>query len=317
MTRILAVAASLGAVAFAYEPIKVVHSARPFSDGVALPVMDHGWLIFLDHNSPTMYVQRPDGTPAYWATIEVAGSVRPFLNDAAVDAQGRVAVAVAYRGGETGADGAIVLLDASGKQSATQSTGRYLPEHLCFDPDGTIWTAGWQRDLVKMDRDDEEDYGVIRRFNGKGEQTGAYVNRSTFPRPGLEPGTGHGGRWGIRWSRDRIGAYLMSGQTSERMVWLELDRSGKELGRWTLDGVHSNGLAFADGELYSDIERQMNETTWVNNLAKLDRTTGHWQVLAESLNRNVWGIVMDADGDSIVLAQEHGRTYEWVKPNPD
>jgi hypothetical protein len=317
MTRILAVAASFAAMALAHEPVKVVQSARPFSAGAALPVMDHGWLIFLDHDSPTIYVQRPDGTPAYWATIELAGGVRPSLNDAAVDAEGRAAVAVAYRVSNIGAGGAIVMLGASGKQTATHSTGRYLPEHLCFDPQGSVWTTGWQRDPVRMDSEDEQDYGVIRRFNARGEQTGAFVNRSTFPRPGLSPGISGGGRWGIRWSRDRVGAYLMSGLTSERMVWLELDRSGKELGRWTLDGVHSNGIAFADGELYSAIERRTNETTWVYNLVRLDRATGHWQVLAEFLNRNVWGIMMDADAEKIVLAQDHGRTYEWIKPDPE
>jgi sugar lactone lactonase YvrE len=276
--------------------------------------MDHGWLIFLDHNVSTMYVQRPDGTPAYTATVRVPSGARPSLMDAAIDAQGRAAVGIAYPGGESGFEGSIVLLDPSGNQTAIYSTGRYLPSHLCFDPDGAIWTAGWQRDLVKMDMEDEQDYAVIRRFNARGEQTGAFVKRSTFPFPGLQPGAPTGGRWGIRWSRDRIGAYVESGQTSERMVWLELDRSGKEVGRWTLDGEHANGLAFAGGELYSAVSVKKDETTWVSNLVKLDRATGHWQALSSSESPEGWGIVMDADGDQIVLAMDHGRTYQWVKP---
>jgi len=302
----------LAIVASATEASKVIHSARPFSSDLPLPVMDHGWLIFLEVevDLPSVYVQRPDGTPAYTATIQVPGASHT-LYDAAVDAQGHVAVAVAYRGGETGVQGAIILLDSSGKQDAVYATGRYLPHHLCFDSDQNIWTTGWQRDLVKLDMEDEQDYAVVRRFNAKVEQTGAFVNRSTFPRPAHTPGSAAVGRWGIRWSRDHIGAYLISG---ERRLWIELDRDGKELGRWTLDGEHNSGLAFADGELYSVVSRRRGETTWVSSLVKLDRATGHWQVLAESEEREGWGIVMDADGDKVVLAQDRGNTYRWVKP---
>lgn len=314
MTRVLAFGALLALVVVARDGSKVVQSSRPFTAGEPLPVMDHGWVVFLDRNSPIVSVQRADGTPAYTTTIQLPTGVVPTLSDAAVDPQGRAAVAIAYRGGETGVEGAILLLDTSGKQIALHSTGRYLPDHLCFDSDGAIWTAGWQRDLVKMDMEDEQDYAVIRRFNNKGEQTGSFVNRSTFPRPGLSPGSGIRGQWAIRWSRDRIGAHLMSGQTSERMVWLELDRSGKELGRWTLPKEHTNGLAFAGGELYSAIWRNPAQDTWISHLVKLDRTTGRWQSLATRDNREGWGIVMDAEGDSIILTEDHGKSYEWLKP---
>src|SRR5690349_16175225 len=110
MTRILLAVSFLAFVASATEPSKVVHSARPWSPDMPIPVMDHGWLMFLGFDEPTVYVQRPDGTPAYTATIQVAGGVRAALHDAAVDSRDRVAVAVTYPGGETGAEGAIVLL---------------------------------------------------------------------------------------------------------------------------------------------------------------------------------------------------------------
>src|SRR5690349_14395680 len=124
MPRIVAVAAFLAGIALAREPVKAVQSARPFEAGATLPVMDHGWLIALGRDSPTIYVQRPDGTPAYTATVRVPSGVRPSLMDAAVDAGGGVAVGIAYRGGETGVEGAIVLLDPSGNQTSIHSTGR-------------------------------------------------------------------------------------------------------------------------------------------------------------------------------------------------
>jgi len=54
--------------------------------------------------------------------------------DAALDTDGTVAVGAGNFYG-----GAIVLLDASGKQIRFTSTGRYMPARICFDQEHTIW----------------------------------------------------------------------------------------------------------------------------------------------------------------------------------
>ncbi len=87
-------------------------------------------------------------------------------------------------------------------------------------------------------------------------------------------------RWGIRSSGDKIGAWLFSGRTSERMAWLELDKSGKETGCWMLQSRHTDGIAFAAGVLYSvtrSYDSTNRQTVWTMNT--FDRTIATWKAL--------------------------------------
>lgn len=306
-------------MAFAIESVRTVNSARPFASSSRLPVMSQGHLFFIEQ-SPVIPVYAPSGQPAF--TIELKSPSRPAAipADAAMSGRGQTAVSFAYTDDTLGYQGAIAIFDNTGKQSSLITTGRFMPMHLCFGADSaTIWAAGWQRDAVKRDSEDEQDYMIVRRWNGQGELTGSYVKRSSFPL-GLSPGGGFGGRWGIRAARGRVGMQLMSGETSERMVWLELDDNGEELGRWTLPAEHTDGMAFTGGQLYSVTStwnRDTSKAVWMLN--QLDRSTSKWNpvLTKEWIHPGVpgsFGILMDADDDKIVLARENGSILEWMKP---
>lgn len=317
MVRWLIASFACVSIAWGVDSVRIVHSGRPFAPETVLPVMNRGYLFFINRSSPELDVYAPTGQLAFATTIQGPSGAIPNLTDAAIDDQGRVAVAIVYSGAKA-VEGGIVLLDAAGKQTGLISTGRYMPSHLCFGPGAAIWTRGWQRDAIKTDREDRQDYFIIRRFSVQGQETGAFVKRSSFP-PGLSPGDPWGGLWGIRAAGDRIGAFMYSGNTSERLVWLELDSSGNEQGRWTLPPGSTVGRAFTKKALYAvnqKSDREKRVTVW--ELDALDKDTSAWKPVSKveyswDHLRNC-GMLMDADGEELVLAKEGGAILEWIQP---
>jgi hypothetical protein len=281
--------------------------------------MDRGYLFFLTGNSPELDVYTPDGQLAFATTIQGPNGTAPSLFESAINDHGTVAVAVAYKDAGRKTNGAILLLDGAGKQTGLISTGRYMPTHLCFGPDAQIWTTGWQRDAEKAEREDRQDYSIVRRFDvTTKQQTSGFVPRSSFP-PGLAPGSPFGGRWMIRAAGDRVGMLLMSGQNSRRLVWLELDSAGVEVGRWTLPATHTDGVAFSSRGLYAvtrTLNKEQRSTVW--QLNQLDKTTSAWKSVAKTEyswdQKTDYGNLLGADGDQLVLAKDLGATLEWVKP---
>jgi hypothetical protein len=105
------------------------------------------------------------------------------------------------------------------------------------------------------------------------------------------------------------------------MVWLELDDSGKELGRWTLPAEHTDGMAFRGDQLYSVTSTwNRGERTNVWMLNQLDRTTSKWHpVVTKEWTEpggapGMFGVLIDADGDNLVMARQSGSVLEWIKP---
>ena len=175
-----------------------------------------------------------------------------------------------------------------------------------------------QRDAVKTDHEDRQDYLIIRRFNMQGRETGAFVMRSSFP-PGLSPGGPWGGLWGIRAAGDRIGAFMYSGKNGQPLVWLELDSSGNEQGRWTLPAGSTGGRAFTKKALYAvKLKSDQEKRVAVWELDALDKDTSAWKPVSKVEyswdNLRDGGMLMDADGEELVLAKEGGAILEWIKP---
>jgi hypothetical protein len=310
---------SLATPSFALDVVRTVQMGRPLTPNAVMPVVSRGYVLYMEISSPVLSVYRPSGEPAFTVDLKSPFALPPQVEDAAVDDRGRVAVALALPDNSGSAEGGIAVLDPSGVQKSLIRTGRYMPTHLTFDGAGAIWTDGWQRDAVKVHTEDSEDYAVIRRFDSAGNQTGAFVKRSSFPRPGLSPDCAiHG--WGMRAAGERVGAWLCSGQTSERRLWLELDRDGQELGRWTLPKNHNNGMAFTGEDLYtvlSSSDQERRRSVWM--LSKLDRATAEWTTIAagelswDDAQSKGFGILMDADGENLVFVRG-GSVLEWVKP---
>jgi hypothetical protein len=164
--RYAMLAAGCLTIAPAVESVRVVHGGRSFTASSRLPVMSRGYLFFIER-SPFISVYDSSGRPAF--TIELKSPTRSLVtpSDAAMSAHGQTAVSFVYTNDASEYQGAIAFFDNAGKQTSLIKTGRFTPAHLCFAPDGTIWAAGWQRDAVKRDYEDEQDYILFANGMGK------------------------------------------------------------------------------------------------------------------------------------------------------
>ena len=104
----------------------------------------------------------------------------------------------------------IELRDAFGNLLQSINTGRYIPEHLAFGEDHTIWSLGLQTDATKLVYPDRQDYMILRHYSREGKDMGAYLPRSLFP-AGLEPGSIGWQNRAITVTRDRVGVQVYSG----------------------------------------------------------------------------------------------------------
>ena len=89
----------------------------------------------------------------------------------------------------------------------------------------------------------------------------------------------------------------MSGDTSQKTEWVELDLTGKLTGRWRLDQfTEDTRVAFTtDGHVFvQNFDRKAN----MNRLYKLDRDSSVWQLVETSPS----GSLASADGDALVFS---------------
>jgi hypothetical protein len=220
----------------------------------------------------------------------------------AVDTDGTIAVAW---GRWDSPENGIELRDQYGNFVKGIATGRYLPVHIAFDEDHSIWTFGVQYDA---DRRPAPDAMTVRKYDkGSGQEIGAYFSRSLFS-PGLEPASM---RW--QWSgsmnvgKGRIGIWAVSGTVSNQTEWVELDLKGNVLGRWRVDRypVTARFAMTSDGGVFF----QMNEDQ--GRVYTLDRSSSSWKLVADAPTGRLEG----ADGNLLVFSDQnlgpvHLRWYE-------
>ena len=238
--RMLALGAALflGQSILAEPPLREAGYARL---GPIVPTFDRGY-VFQPLESPraAVMVQRPDGAVLFTTRVEVPGTTGVSVWNGAADSDGVLAVGAAYRTEGDRHGGGIAYFDHTGKQARFVDTSPYVPTHLSFGADHSLWTLGY---VWGWNRKAAGDYRIVRRYSAEGKETGAFLPRSVFP-PGLEPGMGPLGSWSLRVVHDRVGALLVYGDISKNKEWVELDLNGELLGRWKL-GKYT-GLAFTD-----------------------------------------------------------------------
>jgi hypothetical protein len=193
-----------------------------------------------------------------------------------------------------------VLFDRTGAQMRYVDTGLYLPTQVCFAPDHSIWTIGWQghEALGK-----NEDYFVLRNYSQDGGQLGAFLPRSSFEDE-PDPVGPMIGAWQLRTSNSRVGAIFFASsivglwQKSRSAVnWVETDLKGKETGRWNFAG--RSLLAFTQsGAIYGQ----------EHDVAVFDRATSSWRPVAGMPD----GHLLGADGDSLVFSLRGQNILRWV-----
>lgn len=272
------------------------------ADGI--PIFARGYLIYV-RNFSFLTVYGPDGFLKYDAELKAPPGKAVWVADVAIDSDGTAVAAVAYDGAPYGVAGAFVFLDAAGKQTGFASTNRYLPVGICLTEAHFIWSVGWQRGLDD-DREDRQSYMVFRKYARNGREVGAYVPRSSVPRP-------FGSHGGLRVANDRLGALvatLATNRTPPAWHWVELGFDGKLIGCWKLDrDHHSGGIAFtAQHGLYT-LEREEEEDDGpVWRLKVFDRSTSSWKPL-DAQDYNERRALVGADGNELVF---HGDSMAVI-----
>jgi hypothetical protein len=222
------------------SPREVEYQSMAACPGCASPLFDKGYFIQLKDNPgmpPDGYdLWAPDGSLSYHVEILAPDGTHGRLRDVAIDTDGAAIVAMSYGGyGGMGRikGGGISIVDPSGKQTQFIATDRWLPAHLCFGPDHSIWVSGTQfaplREGDHIDRSLSSGYQLVRKYSRDGKMIGEFLPRSTFP-PGLSPADAGS----IRAAENRIGVLVYPGDLANFPEWIELDLDGRLMGRWKL-----------------------------------------------------------------------------------
>jgi hypothetical protein len=275
----------------ANDPIREVESQATRGAHQLVPAFYQGYFYWVgrDGNQNSISIYAPDGHLAF-ALVSPNGPV----NGVAIDDDGTVAVAWGRWGSRKG--GGLDFRDRSGALMKTIETGRFLPRHLAFAEDHSLWSFGCQLDAVDPEQPDLQDHMTVRKYLPNGREAGAYLPRSVFP-AGLEPGEAS---WqtssSITVARDRIGLSAYSGQDSDASEWVEMDLSGNLLGRWRLDQFRTNTrIAFTkDNSLFV----QSRDSKGLAHLYMLDRASSTWRIVETSPKGRLEG----AHGDSLVFS---------------
>jgi len=293
----LLLAATLCNTAFAAESREVYYQGFLVPQSI-VPTFDKGYLLVYDFEKIDVYA--PDGSPLYSVSAEVPNAKTANIQNAAADVDGTMAGAVYYARGRT-RGGGIVLFDRFGKQTRFFDTGQYWPTQVCFAPDHTIWTLGWQGFEASREKDD---YFILRNYSQDGQELGAFLPRSSFePEPvPIGPKTG---LWQLRIVNGRIGALfygsspLGPGQKSRPMQWVEVDLKGKVLGRWEVGAELSPEAFTQSGALYTHSR---------DAVLMFDRSTKAWRRVAGTPP----GFLLGAQGDSLVFEVRGTSTLRWL-----
>jgi hypothetical protein len=277
----------------ANDPVREVTSQATRVGNQLVPAFYKGYIYWVGReggdNSVTIYA--PDGHLAF-AFVAQNGPV----DSIAIDTDGTVALA--WGGWASKKGGGIDFRDSSGTLKKTIQTAKYLPAHLVFGEDHSLWSFGCQLSADDLRQPDKPDYMMVRKYLPDGKEAGAYLPRSLFP-PGLVP------PGDVSWqksssitvTRDRVGLWAYSGGDGEHTEWVELDLNGNLLGRWRLDDQFSGDqkVAFTtDGHVFVQ--------TQAHRLYTLDRDSSAWRVVEGPPSGRLQG----ADGDLLVFWDSSG-----------
>lgn len=171
--------------------------------------------------------------------------------------------------------------------------------HLSFG-DRALWAFGWQGDAGREWGFAAKDYQTLRKYSLDGKEIGAYLPRSLFPSPGLQPGEERWQERRITVTSDRVGVEATSGDLGTQREWVELGLNGDVLGRWKLDPSDRPGsVALASDDQVYVPRLDSDAKSW--RVFRLNREKSTWEALSAP-NLELYG----ADGDKLVFADWAG-----------
>ncbi len=263
-------------------------ASAPAIVGQAMPGFYDGYLYSAEpRHMLTLFA--PDGHELFSLPIQGHGNGQVAVESVAVDTDGTLAIA--WR--DTPNAG-IDIRDLSGTLVRSIDTGQYVPAHLSFGADHSLWVLGYQRAAAQYP--DQPDYPIVRKYSSDGKETGAYLPRSLFP-AGIPPGNEEWQTRRITVTPNRVGIEVFSGTKGNQREWVELDLNGNIQGRWKLDPQNKfPGVAFtSDDQAYV---HRYNREAKVWQTFRLNRSTSTWD-LVSTPGEELYG----AAGDKLVFAR--------------
>jgi hypothetical protein len=283
----------------AIAPVRDVNSEAILIGRQPYPGFYEGYSFFVDEPSSHIRIYSPDG-PSFLDTY-VEEKTAPHVLTVAADSDGTVAVS--FLVSEKNSAG-IDLLDRTGTIIGSFSTANYLPSHIAFGNDHSIWTFGWERSRTTFSAMTE--YTSVRQYSRTGDQLGAYMPRSRFVK-GMTPACQSWQEQGIYIAADRIGLLACSGKDSTNPEWVELDFHGNLLGRWPLGMLHPRVAFTRDGHVYA----QETVGASARKIYVLDRGSSSFQQVSWTVPGRLYG----AAGNELVFGDSNNGPirFQWYK----
>lgn len=273
------------------------------------PNFDHGYLAAYAGKRVDLF--SADGTLLYGVQAVAPGADWVSIDNAAVNSDGTIALALrTYINPGRARGGGIAVFDSTGRQIRYFETGEYLPAHVTFGPDGSIWAVGW---LGENAGANTRDYLILRNYAPDGRELGAFLPRSTFathehagfPQPAVMPNLG---AWEIRVVNDSVEAILW-----REKIWVQTDLTGHQERRWQIGPTNDQpGQSYLDGPTYRPSAITNDGRAWRkegNQLKLFDRSAGIWNTISSDAPE---GILLGAEGDKLVFLLRDNHTLRWV-----
>ncbi len=198
-------------------------------------------------------------------------------------------------------EGRIDLLDTSGKRIRTINSGSYIPEHVVFAPDHSIWTVGYNAG----NDGSKEDFYVLRHYARTGQELGQALlwsqiagGRNSYT--ALQPIVGARRLYA---GNDRIGFQSLSDYGYDN--WIEVSYSGVLLGKYSLGNYeecpcYEPVAMTANSTVYAAIYKDNHFAGW----AALDRSKEAWRKIAGYPK----GTIIGSDGENLVFSKRDGAS---------
>jgi hypothetical protein len=270
-----------------------------------VPKWENGLMLLYQYDvqPPEVSIFNNEGRMLMKASIVVPEAARVWIEGTAASSEGTVVVA----GPAMKTDGAVVAsitwLTNKGNIERVVRTSPFAARRLCFASDGTLWAVGRER---SEDGTTEPPHNILRHYDKNGQMIGSFLPSTDFTQYNQEPPAEDSF---LMATTDRIGLYSASSR-----VFVELDYSGRVMGRW-------NGLVSDRNFEVTGVGMLRGGSTYLSGRRKipgppgsapeyfvLDKQKSTWTRLDAA---GLFGSISGAQDDQLIFANG-GSRFVWI-----
>jgi len=216
----------------------------------------------------------------------------------------------------SGAAAYVWRISADGSQQQAIPTAPYIASEVVVAADGSIWTAGVQKQSLKMSYEDyAESHNMVRRYGSDGRMTGSWLDWKSVGPGRLHPAP----ESFMLASRNHVGWYPPSGSQ-----YIEFSHDGRIAGRYPTapmaSGQSLTGVALCrDGGLFAARQvrgAKAGPERW--EVLTLDRSAGTWRPVSGAPESR-WGVLYGCEGDKLVTwthPDDGAKILDFWVPGP-